>query len=106
MWVTDSPANLLPSLRGTVMGPEMGKISKVSFGPSGIAGNGNGGGAPGHVDQNQKPNKVAKPKPMSKKLSGNISTCSAKLTEVLSWQSKLDQNASGLNLAMFFRHAF
>ena len=39
-----------------------------------------------------------KTKPMSKKLSTFISQCSAKMTEILSWQAKLDENKSGLIL--------
>lgn len=97
--------HLLPSLRGSVMGPEMGKIDNVSFGARGQPGNPGADGVPGQPDQSQKPGKAPKQKPMSKKLSGNISTCSAKMTEILSWQSKLDQNTGGLNLAMLFPHA-
>ena len=39
-----------------------------------------------------------KTQPMSKKLSTFISQCSGKMTEILSWQAKLDENKSGLIL--------
>ena len=42
--------------------------------------------------------KKGKPKPMSKRISTNISQCSAKMTEILSWQAKLDENKPGLIL--------
>ena len=37
-------------------------------------------------------------KAMSKRLSGAISQCSSKMTEVLSWQSKLQDNKVGMIL--------
>lgn len=92
----DFDAQASKAVLGSVMGPEMGKINNVSFGARGQPGNPGTDGVPGQPDQSQKPGKVPKQKPMSKKLSGNISTCSAKMTEVLSWQSKLDQNTGGL----------
>lgn len=42
--------------------------------------------------------KDKKQKPMSKKLSSFISQCSGKMTEIMSWQAKLDENKSGLIL--------
>lgn len=42
--------------------------------------------------------KDKKQKPMSKRLSAFISQCSAKMTEIMSWQAKLDENKIGLIL--------
>ena len=54
-----------------------------------------GQGQPGNDDKNKKEPKV---QPMSKRISKSIGQCSSKMTEVLSWQSKLHENKAGLNL--------
>lgn len=55
-----------------------------------------GGNRPTETDpKNAKGNKV---KPMSKRISSNITACSSKMTEILSWQSKLSENKTGLIL--------
>ncbi len=41
----------------------------------------------------------AKVKPMSRRLATNISQCSSKITEILSWEAKLKENKNGLSLA-------
>lgn len=85
------------------MGPGMDALKAVSFGlgpgtgsgplgadqnPAGGEGNGDGSGN----------KKAPKPKPMSRRLSTSIATCSSKVTEILSWISKLDENKTGMNL--------
>jgi hypothetical protein len=42
------------------------------------------------------PKKEAKVQPMSKRFSKYISQCSTKMTDVLAWKSKLDENKTGL----------
>ncbi len=73
------------------MGPEMDKLKAFSF-----------GGGPGkegnHVPLPPEPQKKAKP--MSKRLSSNISQCSAKLAEVVSWEAKIQENKAGLKLLL------
>lgn len=87
--------------RQKAMGPGMDALKAVSFGlgtGSGslgadqkqAGGEGNGDG-PGNK-------KAPKPKPMSRRLSTSIATCSSKMTEILSWKSKLDENKTGMNL--------
>ena len=76
------------------LGPQFDKLKSVSF--ESDPGAGGGGALPDHDDQSK--NKNAKAKPMSKKLSSSISACSSKLTEILSWQSKLGENKVGLIL--------
>lgn len=39
-------------------------------------------------------------KTLSRKITGSIAQCSAKMTEILSWQSKLAENKNGLNLEL------
>lgn len=64
---------------------------------------GNGGGGPGGGDE--KKNKV---KPMSKKISTALSQTSSKMTEILAWQAKLQENKAGLLLAKVYwsRHIY
>lgn len=89
-----------------MMGPGGGleKLQAVSFGaePTGPTG-GNGGGGPGGGDE--KKNKV---KPMSKKISTALSQTSSKMTEILAWQAKLQENKAGLLLAKVYwsRHIY
>lgn len=45
--------------------------------------------------------KKPKEKPMSKKVATAISQCSSKLTEILSWKAKLQENTGGLMLVFF-----
>ena len=47
-----------------------------------------------HEDKKKEP----KVQPMSRRISKCIGQCSSKITEVLSWQSKLQENKPGLNL--------
>ncbi|CAK8995275.1 unnamed protein product [Durusdinium trenchii] len=58
-------------------------------------------GAPGSKGEEEipDPKRKDKVKPMSRKMTGCISQCSAKLTEILAWQSKLDENKNGLTLS-------
>ncbi len=79
-----------------MMGPggALEKLKAVSFGAEQAAGGGGGGtGLP--QDDPKKP----KVKPMSKKLSGAISQSSSKMTEILAWQAKLQENKAGMILA-------
>lgn len=80
------------------MAPEIDRIKGISFG-SGPSQPGGDIPAPAPGD-NQKGGKA---KPMSRKLSTAISQCSAKMTEVLSWQCKLDENKGGLQLVHVFK---
>lgn len=69
-----------------------------SFG--GAAGSGEPGqGGPnptGPPADGKPPRKDKQQKPMSRKITTGISQCSAKMTEILSWQSKLVENKNGL----------
>ena len=58
------------------------------------------GGAEGEgkADPPGQPPKKDKVKPMSKRLSGSISSCSSKLNEIMVWKSKLEENKVGLTL--------
>ena len=69
----------------------MDRIKQIAFG--GMAST-DAPTPPGHEEKD----KAKKQKPLSKKLSSNISACSSKMTEILSWQSKLDENKTGLML--------
>lgn len=79
-------------LRQAAMGPEIEKLKAVSF-DQGEAKkppeNLKGGGEP-----------KAKAKPVSRRLSTNISQCSAKITEIVSWEAKLAENKAGLKLTL------
>ena len=70
--------------------PQLDKLKAVSFAAAGTEGK-----PKPQEDDNKKNPKV---KPMSKRVSTSISQCSSKMTEILSWQSKLAENKSGLNL--------
>lgn len=56
------------------------------------------GTVPGRVDENE-PENNKKAKPLSRRLSTSIGACSTKMTDVLSWDSKLAENKIGLILA-------
>ena len=69
----------------------MDKFKGISFGGGGSKAEGSLPAPDGNV-----PKKEPKVQPMSKKLSKYISQCSTKMTDVLAWKSKLDENKSGL----------
>ena len=71
------------------------KMTSVSFGADGSA------GPPQPAIPDQENKKGNKTKPMSKKISSSITSCSSKMTEILSWQSKLTENKSGLILGKY-----
>ena len=75
------------------MGPQFDKVKAISF-------DGGDPAAGTSSEKNDEDNKkqAAKVKPMSKKVSTTISTCSSKMTEILSWQAKLQENKVGLKL--------
>jgi len=73
------------------MAPELAKIKGISFN--------------GDVDgEKPKPTYMdnRKNKPMSKKLSSNIAACSAEMTEILSWEAKIQENRAGLILGNYY----
>eukprot|EP00435_Cladocopium_sp_Y103_P015770 s3511_g3.t2 len=83
------------------LGPHMDKFKSLTFGGGSHEGEGSlppDGNVPGK--------KEPKVQPMSKRLSKYISQCSTKMTDVLAWKSKLDENKTGLTdvLVNGFRH--
>ena len=75
--------------RQKAMGPKMERLGSVTFG---------GGGTGGVGETPNLEEKQPKVKPMSKRLAGSISQCSSKMTEILSWESKVQDNKSGMSL--------
>ena len=91
---------MLPGvIRKKAMLPEVQKLQSFPGGMPHVSADGVVPGA------NQEPNKgpripkAPKVKPISRQVTGCLTQCSAKMTEIISWQSKLTDNKSGLILA-------
>ena len=75
--------------------PGMQKLKSLPWLQGGVQSQGLGSGAGNGVDagllpdRNQPPKKTKPPKTISKQMTGCISQCSSKMTEILSWQAKL-----------------
>ena len=77
----------------------MDRMKAINFDGQGGTGGSGGAGEQAGVPQTDDPKKEKKSKPMSRRLSAIISQCSSKMTEILSWQSKVAENKPGLMLA-------
>ena len=93
------PLMLPCGIRKTTMLPEVQRLQ--SF-PGGMPHVGADGGVPGaNHETNKGPRvpKAPKVKTISRQVTGCLTQCSAKMTEIISWQSKLTENKCGLTLA-------
>ena len=99
--VSHPTALVLHSIRKNVMLPEVQKLKSLPGLQGGVPSQalGQGNGLDVGPDRTPASKKNKPPKTMSKQITSCISSCSAKMTEILSWQAKLAENKNGLILA-------